>query len=382
MPMASSGFSPVPPTFEAASQSTRGLASYGSEPSGLAPPSTNPQLTPLGYTPAPVHTPVPTSHTPRPSVSPAPTSTTTSTSANSFRSTSLPPQTQPPYVPQAGYNPPFSAPPPPALPLQTYPSPSQSAPPQVHPGPTQSLAGEPHEYISPSALVLHVSPSRGVPNHVPGSRPLPPQPQQAAQRIPSSAQMSANQAYSHAAVAFPLPYGQNPVLPLSSEAGPPPPVQQNPLPVPPGPPGPLGPGFHTPPRPTNVIAPANASYHHVSSPSPQASPARQSPNPFIVDGMAQPNGSLPPSPVPPQRGHPRSVSGRPSLPLPPPPPLPAMGSYPSQLFPQLPMPPPLISSSQSQQQYLPSSASAVTFYPGPPPRPPAQMTDSLQPAAH
>jgi neural Wiskott-Aldrich syndrome protein len=387
MPLASSGFFPVSSTFETASQSTHALASYGSEPSGLAPPPTNPQFTPLGYTPSPAHTPVSTSYAPRPSVSPAPTSTTTSASTGSFRSTSLPPQPQPSYVPQPGYNPPVSAPPSahlPTLPLQMYPPPSQSAPPLVHPGPTQPLVGEKHEYISPSSIV-QVSPMRVVSSHVPGSRPLPPQPQQATQRIPTSASISANQAYNQAIGTLPLPYGQNPVPSHPSDPGLPP-VQQNPLPVPPGPPGPLGPGFHTPPRPTNAVVPTNTSYHHVPSPSSQPSPSRQSPNPHIADGMAQPNGSLPPSPVPLQRGHLRSVPSRPSLPMPPPPPV--MGSYQHQPFPQLPIPPSLVpSSSQSQQQYLPTSTSALMqggqpFYPGPPPRPPAQITDSLQPAAH
>jgi neural Wiskott-Aldrich syndrome protein len=395
MPLVSSGFIPVSSTFETASQPTHALVSYGSEPSGLAPPPTNPQFTPLGFTPAPPHTPVSMSYAPRPSVSPSPTSTTTSTSTGSFRSTSLPPQPQPSYVPQPGYNPPVSAPPsshPPTLPLQMYPPPSQSAPPQVLPGPTQPLAGEMHEYISPTSLV-QVSPVRVVSSHVPGSRPLPPQPQQATQRIPTSASISANQAYNQAIGALPLPYGQNPVPPHPSDPGLPP-VQQNPLPVPPGPPGPLGPGFHTPPRPTNAVVPipTNSSYRHVPSPSPQPSPSRQSPNPHIADGMAQSNGFLPPpSPVPPQRGQLRSVSGRPSLPLPlppPPPPPPVMGSYQHQPFPQLPIPPSLVSSSsQSQQQYLPSSTSAVMqgglpFYSGPPPRPPAQIADSLEPAAH
>ena len=387
MPPASSGFIPVSSTSETALQSTRTLASYGSESSGLPPPPpTNPKLTPLGYAPASAHTPVPRSYTPRTSGSPAPTLPTTSTSASSFSSTSLPPQSQPSYVPQVGYNPPVSAPPSSlsALPLPTYPTPPQSAPPQVHPGPVQPLPGEPHEYISSSALVLRGSPSRVVSNHVPGSRPLPPQPQQATQRIPTSATISANQAYNHAIGALPLPYGPNQVSPLTSDSGPPP-VQQNPLPIPPGPPGPLGPGFHTPPRPTKAIAPVNSSYHHIPSPSPQPSPSHQSPNSHIADGMAQSNGSLPPSPVPLQRGHLRSVSGRPSLPLPPPPPLPTMGSYQHQPFPQLPTPPVL--SSQSQQQYLASSTSALMqggqpFYPGPPPRPPAQISDSLQPAAH
>ncbi|KAI0003017.1 hypothetical protein BJV74DRAFT_814888 [Russula compacta] len=366
MPAASSGFIPVSSTFESALHATRTLASYESEPSGLAPPPTNASLTVPGYAPAP------TRFTPGPSASPAPTLSTASTSTSSSLSTSLLQQSRASYVPQAGYNPPLSAPPSshlPTPPLPMFPTPSQSAPPQVHPGLTQPVSGQPHEYIPSSAPT-----SRVVSNHVPGSRPLPPQPQQVTQRVPPSSSVSTNQVYTHGIGALPLPYGQNQVPPLAPDPGLPP-VQQNPLPVPPGPPGPLGPGSHTPTKTTNAIILASSSYRFSSSPSPHASPLQQSPSLRMSDGMAQSNRSLPPSPVPLRVGHPRSTSGRPSLPLPPPPPLPATGSSQQLPFPQLPIPPPLLPSSQSQQQYATSTMmqDEQPFYPEPPPRPPTQI---------
>ena len=372
MPAASSGFISVPSKFGSPSHSVRTLTSYGSEPSGLAPPPTNASTTVQGYAPTPTLTPAPT--LPPESISPG-----------SFLSTQ---QSQALNVPQAGYSPPVSAPPSshlPAPPLPMFPTPSQSAPPQVHQGIVQPVSGQPHEYISTSGPVPQAT-NRVVSNHVPGSRPLPPQPQQARQRVPSSAPMPANQVYNHAIGALPLPYAQNPLRPPTSDSGPPP-VQQNPLPVPPGPPGPLGPGSHTPSNSSNNIVPTGSPYHHTPSPSPQPSPSQQSPALRMLDGTAPSNGSLPPSPVPPRTGHHRSVSGRPSLPLPPPPALPAAGSYQQLPFPQLPIPPAPLPSSQSQQQYLTSSPSSVmqagqSFHPGPPPRPPTQISDSLQPTSY
>jgi hypothetical protein len=368
MPAASSGFAPVSSTFDL--HSTQTLSSYGSEPSGLSPLSASANLTLPGYVPRPPHTPAPASYA-GPSVSPAPTFPTTSSSTGSFMSTNLPQQPQAQYGAQARYSPPASHLP--APPLST-PTPPQLAPSQVHAGLTPPVAGQPQEYISP-IHARHISPSRVVSNHVPGSRPLPPQPQQVSQRLPASASIPANQAYSHALI----PYGQSQVPPGSDAL---PQVQQNPLPIPPGPPGPLGPGSHTVP-PVNAVLPTGPSYLHTPSQSPQPSPSRHSPNSRTPDGTG---GSIPPSPVPPPPppGHPRSVSGRPSLPVPPPPPLPsAMVSYHQQSFPQLPTPPRLLPGSQSQSQYLNSSPSSVmqggqVFYPGLPPRPPAHITESLQ----
>ena len=378
MPAASSGFIPVSSTVGSALHSARTLVSYGSEP-GLAPPPAHASNVP-GYAPAPTPTPAPVSFTPGPAVSPG------STSPGSYLSTaSLPQQPQPLNVPHAGYSPPVSAPPSshlPAPPLQMFPTPSQSAPPQVYPGHVQPVSAQPHEYISTSAPVPQATGRvRVVSNHIPGSRPLPPQPQQAMQRVPPSASMTANHAYNQAIGALTLPYAQNQVRPPATDSGLPP-AQQNPLPVPPGPPGPLGPGSHTPSNSTNAIVPAS-SFHLTPSPSPQPSPSQQSSGLHMPEGMAHTNGSLPPSPVPPQTGHPRSISGRPSLPLPPPPPLSATGSYQQMPFPQLPIPPAPVPSSQSQQQYLNSSPSSAMqagqpFHPGPPPRPPSQITDSLQ----
>lgn len=388
MPAASSGFMPVSSTFESPSRSPRTLASYGSEPSALASPPTNANLTVPGYASSPSHTPAPTSFTSGPPVSPAPTPSTTSTSTGSFLSTNSPQRSQPTYLPQAGYNAPVSAPPSthlPTPPLPAVPTPPQSAPPQVHPGLSQPVSSQPHEYVSSSALVPQAR-SRVVSNHVLGSRPLPPQPQQTGQLVPSSTSVSVNQAYPHAIGALPLPYGHNQVPPVTPERAPPP-IQHNPLPVPPGPPGPLGPGFHTPPNPMSALVPASSSYRYTSSPSPQPSPSHQSPSLRIPNGTAQSSNPLPPSPGPPLTGHPRSVSGRPSLPLPPPPPLPPAGSYQQLPLHQLPMPPAQVPSPQSQQ-YLASSPSAVTqrgqqpFYPGPPPRPPTQITDSRQPMSY
>lgn len=383
MPAASSGFIPVPSKFGSASHSVRTLASYGSEPSGLAPPPTNASTTVPGYTPTPALTPAPASFTPGPPVTPASTLPPASTSPGSFLSTQ-----QTLNVPQVGYTPPVSAPPAshlPAPPLPMFPSPSQSAPPQVHQSLVQPVSGQPLEYITTSAPVPQAT-NRVVSNHVPGSRPLPPQPQQARQRVPSSTPIPANQAYNHAIGALALPYAQNQLRPPTSDPGPPP-VQQNPLPVPPGPPGPLGPGSHTPSNTSNNVVPTGSPYHHTPSPSPQPSPSQQSPALRMLDGTSPSNGSLPPSPVPPRAGHPRSVSGRPSLPLPPAPPLPAAGSYQQLPFPQLPIPPAPLPSSQSQQQYLTSSPSSVmqagqSFHPGPPPRPPTQISDSLQPSSY
>ena len=375
MPAASSGFALVSSTFDPTLHSTHALTSYGSEPSGLAPLSTSSNLTLPGYVPRPPHTPTPTSYT-APPVSPAPTFSTTSVSTGSFMSTNLPQQPQAQYGTQARYSPPVPAPPASHLsapPLSTS-TPPQLAPSQVHASLTQPVAGQPQEYTSPTH-VRHVSPSRVMSNHVPGSRPLPPQPQHVPQRLPAPASIPANQAYSHALI----PYGQSQAPPVTSDALPQ--VQQNPLPIPPGPPGPLGPGSHSVPS-VNTVLPTGPSYHHTPSQSPQPSPSRHSPNPRISDGTG---GSIPPSPVPPPPppGLPRSVSGRPSLPVPPPPPLPsAMVSYHQQSFPQLPTPPRLLPGSQSQPQYLSSSTSSVmqgqVFYPGPPPRPPAHFTESLQ----
>jgi hypothetical protein len=385
MPAASSGFIPVSSPFDSAPRSTRTLSSYGSKPSGLAPPPANANLTVPGYNSSPTHASGLTSFTPGPPVSPAPTLSTASTSTGSFVSTSLSQQSQPLYFPQAGYNTSVSAPPLshlPTPPLPMFPTPPQSAPPQVHPGLVQPVSSQPHEYVSPLAPLPQGTP-RVVSNHVPGSRPLPPQPQHAAQRVPPSATMSVNQAYTHPIGGLPLPYGLNQVPPPPSDPGPPP-TPQNPLPIPPGPPGPLGPGFHTPPHPSSTLVPASSSYHYTSSPSPQPSPSQQSPNLRIPDGMGQSSNSLPPSPVPLRTGHPRSISGRPSLPLPPPPPLPTTGSYQQVPLPQPPVLFTQVPSSQSQQQYLASSPSALVqggqqpFYPGPPPRPPTQVTDSLQ----
>ena len=384
MPAASSGFIPVSSKFGSASHSVRALASYGSEPSGLAPPPTNASATVPGYAPSPALTPAPASFTPGPPVTPAPTLPPASTSPGSFLSTQ---QSQTLNIAQAGFSPPVSAPPSshlPAPPLPMFPTPSQSAPPQVHQGLVQPVSGQPLEYIPTSAPVPQAT-NRVVSNHVPGSRPLPPQPQLATQRqrVPSSTTpMPANQAFNHAIGALPLPYAHNQLRPPTSDSAPPP-VQQNPLPVPPGPPGPLGPGSHTPSNSSNNIVPTGSPYHHTPSPSPQPSPSQQSPALRMLDGTAPSSGSLPPSPVPP-RGHPRSVSGRPSLPLPPPPQLPTGGSYQQLSFPQLPMPPAPLPSSQSQQQYITSSPSSVmqagqSFHPGPPPRPPTQISESLQP---
>lgn len=390
LPAASSGFISVSSTFEPVSRSPRTLASYGSEPSGLAQPPTNASLTVPGYTSSPTRTPAPTGFTSGPPVSPAPTLSTVSTSTGSFVSTGLSQQSQPLYFPQPGYNTSVSVPPSSHIPTQnlpTLPILSQPVPPQAHPGLAQPVSGQLHEYTSSSAPPLPQVSTRVVSNHVPGSRPLPPQPQQAAQRVPPSAPISMNQAYTHAIGAPPLPYGHNQVQPPTSEPGPPP-IQQNPLPIPPGPPGPLGPGLHTPPRPTSTMVPASASYRYTSTPSPQPSPSQHSPNLRMPDGMAQSSNSLPPSPVPLRTGRPTSSSGRPSLPLPPPPPLQATGSYQQLPLPQLPMPPAHVPSSQSQQQYLNSSPSSVMqraqqpFYPGPPPRPPIQITDPLQPTSY
>ena len=366
MPAGSSGFIPVSSKFGSASHSVRTLASYESEPSGLAPPST----TVPGYAPTPTLTSAPT-------LPPA------STSPGSFLSTQ---QSQALNMPQAGYSPPVSAPPSshlPAPPLPMFPTSSQSAPPQVHQGLVQPVPGQPHEYIPAPAPVPQTT-NRVVSNHIPGSRPLPPQPQQARQRVPSSTPIPANQAYNHAIGALPLPYAQNQLRPPTDSG--PPPVQQNPLPVPPGPPGPLGPGSHTPSNSSNNIIPTNSPYHNTPSPSPQPSPSQQSPALRMHDGTAPSNGSLPPSPVPPRTGLPRSISGRPSLPLPPPP-LSAAGPYQQLPFPQLPIPPAPLPSSQSQQQYLTSSPSSMmqagqSFHPGPPPRPPTQISDSLQPTSY
>ena len=379
MPATSTGFIPVSSTFDSALHSMRTL---GSELSGLTPPP-NASHPILGYAPAPTHTPAPTSFTPGPSVSPAPTISTASTSTGSFLSTNLQ-QSQGLYIPQVGYNPPISASPSshlPTLPLPIFPTPPQSTPPRVHPGITQPVSGSPHEYISPPVSVPQRT--RVVSNHVPGSRPLPPEPQQATQRVPPSTPISANPAYAHLGRAIPFPYGPNQMPPATPDGLPP--VPQNPLPIPPGPPGPLGPGSHTPLNTSNAVVSPGSPYRYSTSPSPHSSPSRHSPNLRISDGMAPSNSSLPPSPVPPS-GHPRSVSGRPSLPLPPPPPLPAMLSSQQLPFPQLPVPPAL-PSSQSQQQYLTSSTSAAMqegqpFYPGPPPRPPTQITDSLQPTSY
>ncbi len=384
MPVASSGFIPVSSTFDSTLHTTHALTSYGSEPSGLAPFSANGTLTLPGYVPRPPHTPAPTSYT-APPVSPAPTFSTTSVSAGSFLSTSLPQQPQALYGAQARYSPPVPAPPAshlPTPPLST-PTPPQLAPSQVHAGLAQPVVGQPQEYISPSNHVRHISPSRVVSNHVPGSRPLPPQPQHVTQRFPTPTSIPANQSYSHA-IGPPIPYGQGQVSPLTSDAGLPP-AQQNPLPIPPGPPGPLGPGSHTVPNSVNAVLPTGPSYRHTPSPSPQPSPSHQSPNSRISDGTG---GLIPPSSVPPPPGHPRSVSGRPSLPIPPPPPPPsAMVSYHQQSFPQLPVPPSLQPGTQPQPQYLTPSTSSVmqggqVFYPGPPPRPPAHITDSLQSASY
>ncbi|KAI9466780.1 hypothetical protein BJY52DRAFT_1111136 [Lactarius psammicola] len=325
MPVASSGFIPVSSTFDSTLHTAHALTSYGSEPSGLAPLSANATLTLPGYVPRPPHTPAPTSYS-APPVSPAPTFSTTSVSAGSFLSTSLPQQPQALYGAQARYSPP--APAPPASHLPTPPL-STPTPPQLHAGLTQPVASQPQEYISPSNHVGHISPSRVVSNHVPGSRPLPPQPQHVPQRPPAPAST-----YSHA-IGPPMPYGQSQV-PLTPDVGLPL-AQQNPLPIPPGPPGPLGPGSHTVPNSVNTVLPTGPSYRHTPSPSPQPSPSHHSPISRISNGTG---GPMPPSSVPPLPGHPRSVSGRPSLPVPPPPPLPsAMVSYHQQSFPQLPVPP-------------------------------------------
>ena len=375
MPAASTGFIPVSSTFDSTLHTTHALSSYGSEPSGLAPPSASATLTLPGYVPRPPHTPAPTGYTP--SVSPAPTFSTTSVSPGSFLPASLPQQPQAQYGAQARYSPP--APAPPASHLPVPPLSTSTSPSQVHAGLTQPVPGQQQEYTSPTHI-RHISPSRVVSNHVPGSRPLPPQPQHAPQRLPAPASIPANQTYSHAIGAL-VPYGQSQLPPGTSDVGLPQ-VQQNPLPIPPGPPGPLGPGSHTVPS-VNAAFPTGPSYHHTSSPSPQPSPSRGSPSARLSNG-----GSLPPPPVPPPPGHPRSISGRPSLPVPPPPPPPsAMASYHQQSFPQLPMPPTLLPGSQSQPHYLGSSTSSAVqggqvFYPGPPPRPPAHITESLQSASY
>jgi hypothetical protein len=201
MPAASSGFIPVSSTVGSALHSARTLVSYGSEP-GLAPPPTHASNV-QGYSPAPTPAPAPVSFTPGPAVSPA------STSPGSFLSTtSLPQQPQTLNVPHAGCTPPVSAPP--SHTLQMFSTPSQSAPPQVYPGHVQPVSAQSHEYISTSAPVPQAT-IRVVSNHVPGSRPLPPQPQQAMQRFPPSASMTANQAYNQAIGALTLPYAQNQV---------------------------------------------------------------------------------------------------------------------------------------------------------------------------
>jgi hypothetical protein len=229
MPASSTGFIPVSSTFDSALHSMRTLASHGSEPSGLALPPNASHPMP-GYVPAPTHTPAPMSFTPGPSVSPAPTISAASTSTGSFLSTSLPQQPQGLYIPQAGYNPPVSAPPLshlPTPPLSIFPTPPQSTPPRVHPGLMQSASGSPHEYISPSLSVPQAV-TRVVSNHVPGSRPLPPEPQQAGQRVPPSTPISANPAYAHLGRANPFLYGPNQIAPASPDGLPPVPAKSTP----------------------------------------------------------------------------------------------------------------------------------------------------------
>src|SRR6266404_153400 len=367
MPVASSGFIPVSSTSDSTLHTTHTLPSYGSELSGPASHSTNTAMTFPGIVPRPPHTPAATNYT-APPISPAPTFSALLASPSSFS-----PTTQALYGAQARYSP-DPAPPAshlPAPPLST-PTPPQSTPSQVHTGHTQLVANQPQEYMSP-AHVPHISPSHVVLNHVPGSRPLPPQPQQHPQWLPAPGSVPVNQAYNHA-IGPPMPYGQNQMPPSTSDGGLPS-AQQNPLPIPPGPPGPLGPRSYTVPNSLNASISTGPSYH-TPSPSPQPSPSQKSPDSRIYDGTGS---SLSPSSVPPPPGRPRSVSGRPSLPIPPPPPS-AMAAYNQQSFLQLPIPPSLLPSSQSQQQYFTPSTSSVVqggqMLPGPPPRPPPHIVQS------
>ncbi|KAI0049555.1 hypothetical protein FA95DRAFT_833939 [Auriscalpium vulgare] len=346
-----------------------------SEPSGLQLPShiSEPSgLVPSGYSPAPSRTPVPAAHSPLPQHSSSlPPYLPSNSSVSSLQHPlPAPPQhSQVPFLHQSSYipPPPVSAPPmqyPPPQPSSTFPVP---APPQIYPTYDSPNAALRQEYISPAS---EPSPAAHViPNYVPGSRPLPPQPQGVGHGPPLQISLVPQTYGQQFTSPLPTMYGQNSPATPTPNYGAPIGQQHNPLPTPPGPPGPLAPVSRTPPQQaSNALVPAS-SFHHIPPPPPlpaQPSSPSNSPQSYI-NGSPQTNGANL-SAVPPPPGHIRSVSGRPGLPLPPAPP-----SMPYQPHPAAPLPP-----SQSHNAYtfvpLSSFESAQTYHPGPPPRPPAQIT--------
>ncbi|KAI0069000.1 hypothetical protein BV25DRAFT_1817926 [Artomyces pyxidatus] len=421
VPTASSGFVPVPSASEPSG--LHQLVSHASEPAGLAPLPSHTPVPPAGYSPTSSRTPVPSSYSPMPSHSPGlPSFLPSNPSLGSFHQPQPGPPSQamvpfpqqPAYVPP----PPVSAPPGPAQylpppPPSTLPIPSQSAPPQGYPNQGPPTPTQHYEYVSPMGNASQLSPTHTIPSYVPGSRPLP-QP-----NFSQNPRLPQNEPYGQAPVPLQLTYGQGSTLPPTQSFGPPPSApqnsslppppptqsfglppsvqqinplppppptqsfgppptaqQSNPLPTPPGPPGPLQPGSRTPPQSQSGspgLSPSS-SFHHIPPPPPlpsQPSPSSSSPQSnFPSQGQSQ--GFLQ-SPGHAPAGHVRtvSVSGRPSLPLPPPPP---GAQY--QSLPPPPPPPSTHFNSQIHQPYLPPSSSfgqIQPFYPGPPPRPPAQI---------
>ncbi|EGO01765.1 hypothetical protein SERLA73DRAFT_166282 [Serpula lacrymans var. lacrymans S7.3] len=372
MPASSSGFMPMPIP-EATPSNFAPLPSYSSEPSGFVPhqghtpvplsysPPHHPpphHLGQSGYAPAPAPTPTQSNFAP-PVPPPSSASFHQNYDAQSYQYPQYPPapvsQVHYPPIPSQSappqqYRPPTAAlPPPPAAPPI-----AQSAPPQPYHGYQPKTPSPPHDYFPPL-------PSSQTGSTIStGSRPLPQQPQQPPQhqnyaQYPNHRQPSLTLPPSSS---FPQQLNSHsPTRPYAGSV-----VHQS------------APFQHVPPPPP---APSHIQY---STPPQSYSPGQHSPNPGLQNNGG--NSSLPPPPPLPASSRRNPSPSRPSLPQPP-----MNVNYHStqpMYQPVLPPPPPPDMSHHGQLQLLPPSShqqpaynqpANQQYFPGPPPRPPAQLTE-------
>ncbi|THH17625.1 hypothetical protein EW146_g3226 [Bondarzewia mesenterica] len=417
IPTTSTGFTPVSSTSEPSGFASLPFPSHMSESSGLAPLSGATPAPASGYASAPLYPSMSSKYTPistqdaMPSAYMSPMSPMPSSST--FQQSQPGPSHQPAYTNYQGY-----APSSPASSLPASAAPGQYLPPLPNPAfpvPMHSHSAPPpsHQGYSPPTPLPHEHQQPSIPgvSQPPGSRPLPQQPhgygqpqlsivnQKGYGQLPTHSQPQYGQtpqpSSSHGQFSSPvhghgLPAGQQHTL-LPTPPGLPGPLPNSPgpsvpLPAPPGPPGSLYPGSYSPPQPgSNGFAPSQ-SYNHIPPPPPLPSQPSQlssmsSNHSYIPPASPNPTSLSPSACTPPSQGHIRAVSGRQSLPLPQPP----QSAQQQPVFKPIPPPPlppslSLGSNFQYQTQLPPPSSlgnQSHGFYPGPPPRPPAQITASL-----
>ncbi|KAH7920262.1 hypothetical protein BV22DRAFT_1074201 [Leucogyrophana mollusca] len=380
MPTSSSGFVPMPSS--GPRQSTYGISSYSSEPSGFGPPQGHPPSHPGGYSP-PHHnvhasyTPVPPTPAPYPPPVPPPSAASHHLS-HSFSTPQLHqyPQYPPPppstshdhYVPFPSQSapplqqqqqqqylpvpppPPASVPPPP----HSVPPPPHSVPPQSYHGYPPTTPSPPHEYDYPPSL----TPSQSFPASSTGSRPLP-QPQTYAPQQPQS--------HRHPSLSVPptssFPQQRSPTHPAPASFQPSAPYQ-NILPPPPAPSQQSHPRDAPPPQPQSY----SPGHHHPPGELPNSIPP---PPPLTrTHSHSHSHSNVSPArpnlPQPPMGYHPVQPAYQPIPPPPPPPDMSHHGQYPP--------PPPTLNP-------IPHLANHA-YFPGPPPRPPQQLGDHAHWTGH